>query len=79
LLVAGVCGDGTLNTGEACDNGVNIGTLGCSATCTVDPNWNCDNLDPSICYLCGNGILETFAETCDDGNNAPGDGCSAAC
>ncbi|MEZ4398667.1 MAG: hypothetical protein R3B06_01515 [Kofleriaceae bacterium] len=35
--LAGVCGDGTVDTGEACDDGNTASGDGCSATCTVEP------------------------------------------
>ena len=59
------CGDGTLDPGEACDDGHNIAGDGCSANCTVEP-------------CCGDGVLDP-GEQCDDGNNENGDGCSAMC
>ena len=59
------CGDGTLDPGEACDDGNNIDGDGCSATCTVES-------------YCGDGVLDA-GEQCDDGNTTNGDGCSALC
>lgn len=59
------CGDGTLDAGEACDDGNNADGDGCSANCTVEA-------------YCGDGTLDP-GEQCDDGNNANGDGCSALC
>ena len=35
-------------------------------------------LEPAICELCGNGVLD-LGEACDDGNTNDGDCCSAAC
>lgn len=65
---ANVCGDGTIGTGEQCDDGNVIGDDGCSATC----------LDETVASICGNFILEP-PEACDDGNVANNDGCSATC
>lgn len=59
------CGDGTLDAGEACDDGNNVDGDGCSANCTVEA-------------YCGDGTLDP-GEQCDDGNNENGDGCSALC
>lgn len=61
-----VCGDGVLESGEACDLGqfggatceslgFDGGQLACSATC---------GLDTSGCSTCGNGVLEP-GEACD--------------
>jgi cysteine-rich repeat protein len=60
-----VCGNGTVETTEECDDGNTTDGDGCSANCTVEPE-------------CGNGILEA-GEECDDGNTTDGDGCSASC
>ena len=58
-----VCGNGTLEAGEQCDDGNTVPNDGCSATCTLE---------------CGDGLLEG-SEQCDDGNTVPGDGCDATC
>ena len=58
------CGDGTLDPGEACDDGNTTVGDGCSAACELE--------------VCGNGIIEP-GEDCDDHNTASGDGCSATC
>jgi cysteine-rich repeat protein len=60
-----VCGNGTPEGGEECDDGNTTPGDGCSATCTIEP-------------FCGDGE-EDPGEQCDDGNNTPGDGCSATC
>ena len=66
-----VCGDGTVDSGEECDDGNNEDGDGCSAQCEIEfvsPPGN----------LCGDGIVDD-GEECDDGNNEDGDGCSAEC
>jgi len=63
--VAPYCGDGTVDSGEACDDGNNVDGDGCSANCTVEA-------------YCGDGTLDP-GEQCDDGNSTNGDGCSALC
>jgi len=65
----GVCGDGTVNTGEQCDDGNTSNGDGCSSTCQKEST-------PSTC---GDGNVDVATETCDDGNTVSGDGCSATC
>ena len=60
-----VCGNGTLETPEQCDDGNAIDGDGCSDVCTIEP-------------ICGDGTLDP-GEECDDGNLDEGDGCSAVC
>ncbi|MFH1537713.1 MAG: DUF4215 domain-containing protein [bacterium] len=59
----GICGNGTVETGEQCDDGNTTACDGCSATCQTE---------------CGNGVTEC-SEQCDDGNTTPDDGCSPTC
>jgi cysteine-rich repeat protein len=61
---APVCGNGTRETGEACDDGNTTAGDGCRANCTVE--------------MCGDGIRDS-GEACDDGNLSSGDGCRANC
>ena len=61
---AAVCGDGTVDGAEQCDDGNTASGDGCDANCTPTG--------------CGNGVV-TAGETCDDGNTAGGDCCSAFC
>lgn len=61
---AALCGDGTLEPGEQCDDGNQANGDGCSASCAVT--------------ACGNALVEE-GEECDDGNTTAGDGCSATC
>lgn len=60
------CGDGTIDTGEICDDG---GTpAGCPDDCVPDEG---------DIATCGDGIpFNTPGEQCDDGNIIAGDGCS---
>ena len=66
--VPNFCGDGFVNqASEVCDDGNNVPSDGCSATC--DSN-----------ETCGNNVIDvTEGETCDDGDNVPGDGCDEVC
>jgi cysteine-rich repeat protein len=61
-----VCGNGTREVSEQCDDGNTVSCDGCTATCRVEQ--------------CGNGILEC-GEQCDEGsaNGTPGSRCSATC
>ncbi len=65
--VDAVCGNGTVETGEQCDDGNKQSGDGCSATCQNETPENC-----------GDGTVDA-GEECDDGNTAGGDGCSATC
>jgi cysteine-rich repeat protein len=60
-----VCGNGTVEGGEECDDSNTNPGDGCSATCQLEP-------------FCGDGTQDP-GEQCDDGNNTSGDGCSASC
>lgn len=61
---AGMCGNGTTDPGEDCDD------AGPSATCDAD----CTVAE------CGDGTLNLQAnEACDDGNTDAGDACSSSC
>ncbi len=63
-----VCGDGTVDPGEDCDDGNTTDDgNGCSPTCTR-------------VGACGDGSLEALFEDCDDGNTTDdGNGCSPTC
>ncbi|NBO09812.1 MAG: hypothetical protein EBV30_10855, partial [Actinobacteria bacterium] len=52
---ANACGNGTLDTGEACDDGNADGTDGCTTACTVN--------------VCGDGYLYRGSEECDEGGD----------
>ena len=80
--VAGaVCGDGTRDTDEACDDGNYLSGDGCSEMCTIEPGYICVSTGYrwSQCMLmCGDGTKDA-GEACDDGNDVNGDGCSETC
>jgi cysteine-rich repeat protein len=61
------CGDGEVDAGEVCDDGVNDGSYGGCAP-------GCDAFGPS----CGDGVVGG-PEACDDGNDIDGDGCNVDC
>ncbi len=64
------CGNGILDPGEQCDEGINNNTNPGTYEITCRPN----------CTLakCGDEIIDN-GEACDDGNNLDGDYCSADC
>ena len=64
VCIINPCGNGRVDTGEACDDGNILSGDGCSPTCGNE--------------ACGNGDVEP-GERCDDGNTSNGDGCSADC
>jgi cysteine-rich repeat protein len=76
-MVAG-CGDGVISGDEACDDANTEDDDGCSATCTVEDGWQCDDQPSSCVAVCGDAVL-AGDEQCDDDNGIDGDGCSAAC
>ena len=59
-----VCGDGTTDPGEQCDDGNNDDTDACNNQCMSN--------------FCGDGIINN-GEQCDDANNVDGDACSNQC
>jgi cysteine-rich repeat protein len=73
-----VCGNGVLDSEEACDDLNRDPNDGCSAECKIEDGWSCTGV-PSVCeVMCGNGNTDV-GEECDDENLTNGDGCSAAC
>ncbi len=87
------CGNGTLETGEECDDGNLISTDGCTDACTTCGNGTvtapeeCDDGDldsndgcDADCTVtgCGNSVV-TPPETCDDGNTNNDDDCPSNC
>ena len=74
-----VCGNGTIEVGEECDDTDTDDGDGCSSTCTVEDGWVCED-EPSVCtpVVCGDGLIEGDEE-CDDNNTGGGDGCSSTC
>ncbi len=75
-----VCGDGTPEQTEGCDDGNAIPGDGCSGLCQVENGFACNEPGGACVPLvtCGDGILGD-GEACDDANQDPGDGCNASC
>jgi fibro-slime domain-containing protein len=76
--VVPVCGNGSKEGGEACDDGGKVASDGCSATCTVETGYNCPTAGQKCVPICGDG-MKLVGEACDDMNMAANDGCSATC
>lgn len=72
-----VCGNGSMESGEQCDDGNAVADDGCGTTCDIDAGWTCDG-SPSVCHNCGNGAMEGN-EQCDDENLENADGCDSLC
>lgn len=66
---AATCGNGMVDPGEICDDGVNDGTYGgCVEGCSA------------LAGRCGDGILHgAEGEACDDGDEIEGNGCNTDC
>ena len=66
------CGNGSIEVGEACDDGNEANDDGCTNSCAM--------------AICGDAVQRTDLEpgddgfeTCDDGNDVDTDGCTNAC
>lgn len=63
---APVCGNGTIDEGEECDDGeANAETAACLPDCTA--------------AACGDGLVHDGVEDCDDANDVDDDGCTNDC
>jgi len=85
------CGNGILDSGEACDDGnrnnndkcnnqcrITIGNGTCSSNANCETGAICNNGTCKAANVCGNGILDS-GEACDDANSINGDGCNTLC
>ena len=81
--VGPICGNGTVDTGEECEDGNTNNDDGCSNSCKLEA-CNCassgDNSSDngSTSSTCGNGTVDS-GEECEDGNTNSDDGCSNSC
>ncbi len=64
VLVPCTCGNGALDSGEACDDGNALACDGCRPNCTIQK--------------CGDGIVDC-GEDCDDANAIDNDACPNSC
>ena len=58
-----VCGDGIRDSSEACDDGNNNNSDGCSSVCVVEDGWVCDGAvnATSTCNVSDDDKMETWA------------------
>jgi cysteine-rich repeat protein len=78
VVVVVQCGDGYIDAPETCDDGLTAANDGCSASCALEPGWNC-TAAPSVCTsICGDTRV-VGTEQCDDGNASDTDGCTTKC
>lgn len=61
----GVCGDGTVDEGEGCDDGNTDDTDTCTNACMM--------------AVCGDGLVQVNVEACDDANMDETDACTSQC
>jgi cysteine-rich repeat protein len=73
-----ICGNGTIEFGEQCDDGNDTNPAdGCHA-CTLATGYVCPGEGVPCLTRCGDG-LKKGTEECDDGNRDDKDGCNAGC
>ena len=76
---AAQCGNGTIETGEGCDDGNTSGGDGCSSVCAIETGWKCAAQNtPCVAKQCGDGVL-AGTEQCDDGIVNTTSGCTPSC
>ncbi len=85
-----LCGNGTIDEGESCDDSNQLNDDGCAENCLLESNMLCvsdADCDSNLCYfgqcaekaLCGDGLLG-YGESCDDGGGNGRDGqCDRFC
>ncbi len=73
------CGNGFIDTFEACDDGNADAGDGCSSACRLEEGWQCRVPGRDCVPYCGDGSIVAGREGCDDGNAISGDGCSSTC
>ncbi len=59
--VGSICGDGRVGNGEQCDDGNRMSGDGCSSACQLEPGFNCQGTQPSVCTdvnECTNGTAQ---------------------
>ena len=72
-----LCGNGVNDSPETCDDSNIIAGDGCSASCTIEPGYQCPGFT-SCTPICGDGIVIS-PEVCDNQNTVSGDGCDSLC
>lgn len=61
LTIEPLCGDGHTTQSEICDDGNTDAGDGCSATCTIETKYVCDQRSPSNCMMCHDGCIECYS------------------
>ncbi len=83
-FLGAVCGNGTRNAGEQCDDHNVAAGDGCSTICAIEAGFTCNGNAPSTCLAsvttCGNNVVDS-GEQCDDGaqNGTANFFCSSQC
>ncbi len=80
----GYCGDGIVQPGEQCDNGVVVDGKPQLWNGNIPSGGNGEyggcNADCTLAPACGDGVYDKeYGEACDDGNTVGNDGCEANC
>ncbi len=57
------CGDGIVEGKEPCDDGNTVSNDGCSADCTIEPGFICQEGSPSACYT--HSLKSGDAQSCE--------------
>lgn len=56
-----LCGNGSVDGNEICDDGNVVDGDGCSRSCLLDPGFSCTGSQPTVCVpnggFCGNGVV----------------------
>ena len=75
---AGGAANGTVDSGEGCDDNNSTNGDGCSSVCIVETGYSCSGAPSSCSPICGDGLIKG-SEGCDDDGTTSGDGCSSSC
>lgn len=75
MCVNSACGNGTIESGEVCDDSNGASGDGCSATCVIETGYACTGTPSNCDPVCGDGMI-AGAETCD-GSNLAGRTCTS--
>ena len=57
LRLAGVCGDGVVDSGEGCDDANAADGDGCGAACGVEAGYACTGAPSACATVCGDGVV----------------------
>ncbi|HRY77073.1 MAG TPA: DUF4215 domain-containing protein, partial [Candidatus Paceibacterota bacterium] len=68
FIQGAICGNGIIESPEACDDGNTLSEDGCSNLCAIESGYSCEG-SPSIC-----SVVENTSQLCSDGIDNDGDG-----